>query len=214
MGTISGTTLINKAAALLYDANNIKWSRAELLGWLSGAQRALVVLLPDASSTRASVQMVAGPRQTIPTTAWLLLEVTSNMGVSGTARGRSLQKVDRATLDQTNPTWYSDPAVTACALYMYDGRDRTAFDVYPPSDGTGYVEIIYSAMPADMPTEATAITVNDLYEPALVNYIMFRAKSKSAEFANPAEAKDYLASFRMYVESFGTAEKAAAGAPE
>ena len=53
-----------------------------------------------------------------------------------------------------------------------------------------------------------------LYEPALVNYIMFRAKSKSAEFANPAEAKDYFASFQMYVGTTGADEKTAAGAPE
>ena len=200
MGTVTGTAIMNKAATLLYDVNNIKWSRPELLIWVNDAQRAITSLLPEASSAQAVIAMAEGPRQSIPATGWLLLEVTDNMGTSpGSTRGRAVKKIDRATIDETNPNWYDATPATAITAWMQDGRDRTAFQVYPPSDGTGYLEVIHSLLPVDLAVEADTIVITDLYTPAMLDYVMFRCMSKGGGLGDPKQAEAYLASFNTYV---------------
>lgn len=200
MGTITGTQIMNKAATLLFDLNNVKWSRPELLIWLNDAQRALVALLPEASSTRVVQIMSAGPRQSIPAAGWMLLDVIGNMGTNGTTRGAAVKRIDGRIFDETNPTWLSTTPAAVVTLAMYNARDKTAFDVFPPSDGTGYLEMLYSALPVDLATEAGVIVVADIYAPALLDYVMFRCKSKEAPFANDASAAAaYYQSFAMYV---------------
>ena len=80
MGAELCSAMINRAAQVLFDVNNIKWPRAELLQWLSDGQRALVSLVPEASSKTSVVQMTAGPRQTLPNDAYMLLEITATWG--------------------------------------------------------------------------------------------------------------------------------------
>lgn len=198
MGTITNTTIINKVATILFDANNVKWSRVELLGWVNDGCRAVVSMIPEANSVVSSVKMVAGTRQTLPANAWLLLEITRNMGASGNSAGRALKRVDRAILDETNPTWYADAATASATLYMYNTRDRAGYYVYPASDGTGYLEVIASIMPTDT-AEAAAISILDVYEPALIDYVLWRSLSKGAPFADQGKADNYFKSYSMYI---------------
>jgi len=80
-------------------------------------------------------------------------------------------------------------------------QDKNVFYVYPAADSTGNkIEITYSRTPVDLSTEASTIAVNDIYEPALLDYVMFRAFSKYADFAPGVElAKAYAASFASVV---------------
>lgn len=200
MGTILVSTLIDKATTLLFDGNNIRWSRQELLRWFNDAQRCLVSLVPETSAAVSSVQLAAGVKQALPSAGWVLLEVTHNMGLTGTVPGRMIKRVDRAQLDETNPEWSAAASSNTTTMYMYNLRDRTSFYVYPPSAGANYVEIVYSVTPTEL-TEPDAITVADIYVPALLDYIMWRAHSKGAEFANDsAKAQAYFQSFMLYLK--------------
>lgn len=211
MGTQLASSIINKAATMLFDTNNVKWSRAELLGWANDAQRALVALVPEASSKLNSLHMVAGARQTIPADGHMLLEVTRNMGTAGTVAGRVPKRIDREILDESTPDWSSAAATVAITTYMYNLRDRSAFYVSPPSDGTGYLEVIYSAIPVAM-VETDAITVSDIYVPAMLDYLLWRAKSKNANFAGSfEEAQIYYKSFMAFVSASSTDQARIAG---
>lgn len=194
MGTFTAKNAIDRAAALLYDQTNIKWSRADLLTYVNDGQRAIVSVVPESTGTTTVVITAAGSKQTVPADGWMLLEVVRNMGTDGGTPGRSVKNVDRAILDETNPTWYSTPTATTQTVYMYNLRDRMTYYVYPPATGTNYLEIVYSKIPVDM-TENTAITIADVYLPALVDYALFRAYSKNAEFADPARASAAFQSF-------------------
>jgi hypothetical protein len=82
-------------------------------------------------------------------------------------------------------------------------RDRYAFYVYPASAGSVSLEIITSVIPVDIAESAPYITVADLYEPALTDYILWRAYSKNAPFANDgAKTAMYFKSFSSYVEAY------------
>lgn len=213
MSTITVTSILNKVAVLLYDVNNIKWSRTELLTYFNSAQRSIVALVPEASATLSVFATTAGNRQTLPSSTNLLLDVTRNLG-SGAAPGRAVKRVDMVILDETNPTWSSDPAAAVITMYMYNMRDRYAFYVYPASNGSTSLEIIASIIPSDIAegAGATVITVADLYECALTDYILWRCYSKAAPFSNdPEKTAMYFKSFSSYIAGYlGDSSKLAA----
>ena len=198
MGTILGSAIINKAATLLFDANNVKWARSELLSWVNDAQRAIVSMIPEANSTLLVHQLVAGVRQPLPAGTWMLLDVVRNMGTAGTTPGRAIQRVDRVTLDESNPSWQSATSAAEATVYMYSLRDRGAFLIYPPSTGSNRVELFYSKHPVDI-AEASAIGVEDIYVPAIVDYVLARAFSKETQYGNPSKAAQYNQSFTLFV---------------
>lgn len=210
--SVLASEIVTKVSTLLFDVNNVKWSQTELLMWITDAQRAIAALVPEATSDVVSVQMTAGPRQTIPSGGWMLLEVTRNMGTTGTTSGRVMKRIDRAVLDETNPEWQAASEVAAPQVYMYNLRDKVAFYVSPPSDGTGFLEVNYSVMPTVITDPTSPLTVMDLYAPAVCDYVMWRALSKKVPFAgDPQAAQPYFESFAMYVGKDGQSAGTIAG---
>ena len=200
MGTITAKSIIDKASIQLLDPSNTRWTRSELLGWLNDGQRALILAIPETSSATSQVNTIAGARQTIPSSAWLLLRVTRNMGTSGTTSGRFLEKITEEHLTKANPTWTSDTATLEAKAFAYTPLDKTVFWVYPPSVGGQKLEVIYSMIPVDMVSETDVITTQDIYEPVLLDYVLYRACSKDAEYAaGVALAKNYLDSFQSFI---------------
>ena len=196
MGTVTAKTIIDKAATQLIDIPAVRWTRSELLGWLNDGLRQIVVMQPTATNTVAVQKLAAGTRQSLPPDGWLLLNVIRNMGTTGTTPGRAVRVISRELLNGYNPDWHADAASSVTKNFMYDLSDQTAFWVYPPSDGNGYVEFNYSRQPADLTSEAQVIPMFDVYQQPLVDYILYRACSKDAEYAPGLElAKTYLATF-------------------
>lgn len=196
MGTVTAKTIIDKASVQLIDLANIRWTRSELLSWLNDGMRQIVLIQPSASSTTVSKQLVAGTRQTLPTGGWLLLQMYRNMGTNGTTPGRAIRIVSRELLDNFNPNWHTATAAAEVRNYIYDIQDQTVFYVYPPNTGTQYVELNYSAQPTDLTSETDVIPIFDIFQSALVDYILYRACSKDAEYApGLALAQGYLATF-------------------
>jgi hypothetical protein len=207
MGTVTAQTIINKAAIQLTDIANVRWTRAELLSWLNDGMRQIVLIQPSATSTTASKLLVAGTRQTLPAGGWLLLQVYRNLGLDGTTPGRAIRIISRELLDGFNPDWHTDLPKPEVQNYIYDIQDQLAFYVYPPNTGTQYIEINYSAEPANLTTESQVIPIFDIFQSALVDYILFRACSKDAEYAPGVQlAQAYLATFTAAIQGKGQAE--------
>jgi len=196
MGTVTAQTIIDKASVQLIDLANIRWTRSELLAWLNDGMRQIVLIQPSASSTTVSKKLDAGTRQSLPTGGWLLLQMYRNMGTSGTTPGRAIRIVSRELLDNFNPNWHTATAAAEVRNYIYDTQDQTAFYVYPPNTGTQYVELNYSAQPTNLTSESEVIPIFDIYQSSLVDYILYRACSKDAEYAPGLQlAQGYLATF-------------------
>jgi len=207
MGTVTAKTIIDKATIQLIDLANIRWTRAELLAWLNDGMRQIVTIQPSASSTTVSKQLVAGTRQTLPADGWLLLSVYRNMGTNGTTPGRAIRIISREILDSFNPYWNTDKATAEVRNYIYTDQDQAAFYVYPPSTGTQYIELNYSAQPADLTVETDVIPIFDIFQSALVDYILYRACSKDAEYAPGLQlAQGYMATFVGAIQGKNTAE--------
>jgi hypothetical protein len=198
MGTITAQSIINKASTLLLDTSNVRWSRAELLGWLNDGQRQIVTMAPSATNKVATMRLVAGTRQNIPSDGWTLLNVIRYMGTDGTRPGRAVRVTSQQLLDSYNPNWHSSTPSVVPQSYVFDQQDMTAFYVYPPNTGNGYVQLNYSPEPADLTSESQPIVVRDIFQTALLDYILYRACSKDAEYAPGLQlAAGYLQTFNL-----------------
>lgn len=208
MATITVSSVLARCAVLLQDPTNIRWPQAELLEWLNDGQREIALYKPNAFVKNQSKHLSAGTKQSLPNDGVSLLDVVRNMGADGTTPGNAIRAVAREILDSQTPGWHASAAAVAAKHFVYSVLDPKHFYVYPPNDGTGHVEIIYVAAPADATLQST-ITLDDIFVTALVNYVMYRAYSKDAEFAaNAAAAQAYYQAFQGNLAGKAGAEAA------
>lgn len=185
MGTIIARAVIEKAQIILQDTTGVRWpSDTELLGWLNDGQREVMVFKPNANVKNLAVMLTAGTKQALPTDGVQLIDVVRNMGTDGSTPGRAIRIVMREILDAQVPNWHAATPAPEAKHYMYAVLDPKNFYVYPPqpATGQGYAELVYGATPADA-TINSAITLDDIYQNVLVDYILYRAYSKDTEYA-------------------------------
>ena len=123
---------------------------------------------------------VAGTKQTLPSDGVALIDISRNFAADGTTPGRAVRPVKRAQLDKNLPDWHNAAATLDALHYTYDRQNPKVFYVYPPSNAVGKLEIIYGASPADA-TLVSTISIDDTWQTALLNYMVFRCLSKEAE---------------------------------
>jgi hypothetical protein len=208
VGSLLASDLITRCATALFDTNNAMWSQAELLTYLNEGTREIAVSQPTSTQLISTMPLVAGARQKLPPPAWLLFDVLRNMGQNGTTPGQAIRIIERRLLDTFSLTWMAGPTSSVVSSYFFDLRDQTGFFVYPPNDGTGFIEINYSQVPPPI-TAAQPTAVTDALDVALFNYMMFRACSKKAEYAaGPTVAAQYLALFNAALGLKAASEQA------
>jgi hypothetical protein len=205
--TTTSQSIIDKVRLLLVDPSGLRWSDDELRGWLNDAQLQTTVLKPDALSVTAVLTLDTGTLQTLPAAASRLLRVVRNMSAASEGTGgRAVRLVDRETLDAQNPNWH-DPTSTGLSAhgtviknYIYDEQDPLSFYVFPGVSGDAFIEVVYSKIPDNIANLTGNIELPDIYAPALVDYIMFRAYMKEGESANVALAQIH---YQLYAEALG-----------
>lgn len=187
--------IISRAQTLLQDAAGTRWTSSELLKWISDGQRVIALVRPDSCSTHAAITLVAGTKQTLPAGGLRLLDVIRNLSESGVV-GRSVRMVDRETLDAQDPSWHKTISGGSVYNFTYDNRDPLNFYVYPPALPGKKLEIVYVKSPDEVLNTTDAIALLDIYAEPLLNYVMFRAYSKDAEYgANAQLATGYFTVF-------------------
>lgn len=174
----------------------LRWTDAEFLWWLSDGQRQAATIRPDIFSKVAVVALVAGTRQLLPADGVSLLGVNRNMGTAGTTPRRAVTLIKRDLIDAFRPTWHAATRTLDIKNYLYDPLDPLAYQVYPPSNAAGRVEINYLYSPAMITTVGQNLEIPDAYAPALMDYVLFRAHQKDAESAAGAQTA------KMYFETF------------
>lgn len=219
MPVITAQQVIDKAEIILQDNTNIRWLSSELLGWLNDAMREIVKALPSEYTKNENVLLIAGTRQTLPSDAIELLDVPRNAGAAGTTPGNAITFVHRKMLDEQNPAWHAAVGAVPTQHYMRDERDQRVFYVFPPQPAVPqYVNILYSASPTDIAIGAT-LWVDDVWSGAIIDYILYRAYSKDAEYTGKADLSSRHES--MFMKALETkvisermlADRAAKGTP-
>ncbi|MCP3686564.1 MAG: hypothetical protein GY861_28330 [bacterium] len=196
MGTILASKIIADAAEAMLDEGYERYATADWLGFLNDGQNELVILKPDASVINQSVVQIAGTKQTLGAEDISLIKLTKNMGTDGTTPGTIIELVDERQFGIQNPDWNTTTADAEVICYMFDDRDPKNYYVYPPqpTSSQGYVEIVTCVKPTDIASISSAINLDDIYEGALLNYILYRANlvnANQSQFAQSEATKFY-----------------------
>jgi hypothetical protein len=194
----------------------------ELQGWLNDSYRETVNLRPDANTATGEFTCVAGARQVVTTTfssALRVIEVVRNTAVTS-AKG-AVRLVNRRMLDDQRRNWYAEAPTVDIQHYMYDPRLPKEFLVYPPASTAARLEVVYSSVPlAHTLTEAQLINpatvdvirIDDSYFNALLDYVLYRAYSKDAEYTSNAQRA--VAHYQAFQNALGvSAQTNAASQP-
>lgn len=198
MGTITGFEIIEKASTDLRDPDGRRWTLKDLTDYLNAGQREIVILRPDANVVVRAVRLEAGStRQSLPAEGLRLINITHNMGADGASAGSVVRVIDGEEIDALAPDWHSEPALASeVEHYVYDGRSPKTFYVYRKLRSARYVEMHFSASPVDVQvkgvyskTANTAITLDDIYQTPLYDYVMMRAHAKDTDAQSIQESE-------------------------
>lgn len=191
--------IVNDARnALLDEGSTKRWSDDDLTLFFNSAVLQLALVRPDSTSKTASVLLSSGTKQSIPTDGLSLIDIPRNMGTDGNTPGNAILKADRAQLDTYNRSWHTDAASATVKNYTYDERSPKVFYVYPKNDGTGYVEMAYSAAPARVASAdiaTTDIPVPDVYYGSLKDWMLREAYQVEVSLVSEERARRYERSF-------------------
>lgn len=214
MGTLTGANIISRVQDTLQDTTSVRWPEAELLRYINDAQREIVNLRPEASSTHANVQLVTGTEQSLPSDGLRLIKVVRNMSsvASDATGGRAIRIVNVDILNTQEPDWHN-PTVTGDAAhttvskhYIFDEDDPRKFYVYPGVAGDAFVEIVYSAAPTDLANTSATIAVDDVFANAIMDFVLYRAYMKDAEYAGNAQRAS--THYQLFTNSIGQGSQA------
>lgn len=201
---IVASSVINRVRTQLIDLGEdgapYRWTDAELLKWLSDGCRTIVAVANSSSSRVIAMPLSAGTRQAIPADGHTLLGIFRNTTENNAKPGRAVRLVAREIIDAQNPDWHAMRPAKVVQNYIYDPEDQFAFYVYPPNDGTGYLELNYCVMPPDVTSMDDTLVVQDIYQTPLFDYVMFRAHLKDSDYAGgQGAAGTYLQSFMAFL---------------
>jgi hypothetical protein len=201
--SVAASVVLTKVRNQLADNGVVqRWTDAELLGWLSDGQRTIAGADASTASVVVPLQLSAGTRQAIPPGGYAFLSMYRNMGTDGQTPGAATRLVRRDLLDTILPGWHSAPASPTVQNYVFNNEDPRSYYVYPPNDGTGYVEINYAQMPTELTSDTQNLALPDIYQTPLFDYVMARAHAKDSDAAAGLQyAQMYMQSFMAFVGS-------------
>ena len=181
--------IVSAVRKILMDEAGIRWTTAELVDWITHAQREIVARKPEATATNAVIELVPGTRQTLPTAAQRLIDIVRNTNSDGSEPGRAIRLVDRTEIDSAYPQWHSADAVGGARHknevknYTFNENDPRTFYVFPGvlTADTVYVDAVYSITPAAAASGGN-LAVSDYFAEVVTNYVLYRAFLKESEF--------------------------------
>jgi hypothetical protein len=182
--------VITEVRRLIQDTKApFRYSDAVMLGFVNQTLKKMVVLRPDLFAVIGDFATTAGSvLQDCPADSTRLIEVFQVKG------GSAITEVTRRVLDQTSPSWVSDPP-GAPVNFMRHVRNPNRFFVYPaPVVGTVLVGE-YAQTPPDYTLNQEVTFPTDAYFPVVVDGTVFLAESIDNEHVNSNRAKLFQDAF-------------------
>lgn len=177
----------------LLDPDNVYWTDAELIDWLNKGLKTLASQKPDAFAFIAPFTFVAGSTQTIPDDGFEFLDLVRNL----TPVVSAIRQVERNHLDHADPNW---PATVGTSVlhFTFDPRFPRNFEIYPQATGAT-AQIRYARTIADVTADSDSITLDDVYEPCLVYYVLSMAFSKNTKRQDISKASGFMQLFGQFI---------------
>lgn len=172
--------LIKKCSITLKDPDFVRWTQDELLAYLNEAQKE-IARNPGANTKSVLLKLVEGTKQALPDDTYILATIIRNW-VDEEPR-EPVRITTRALLDAFEPHWHVCPKQQLVENYVYDDRTPRSFFVYPPNDGTGEVELLYSAIPPALTSITDVLELRDEFETPLMMFMLYRAYTVDSDYS-------------------------------
>lgn len=198
------SVIVNACRVTLIDASARTWSDDELVGYANEAIRTICFTKPDAYTVKEYVTLAAGVTQSLPAGGIAILDVGDNQ-----ASGRVCTLVDKDLLDHQNRFWYAATQETDAQHWCADPREPRRFDVTPPNNGSGSLELLYGAIPADTALGGS-LPIPDSYHRAIECFVLARAYEKNSQKRDPNKSASYMQQFLQLLGLKSTAQIAVA----
>jgi hypothetical protein len=200
--------ILTRAADILQDTGNVRWTQAELLRYLNDARRELAIHRPDVYSTTYVMTLAAGSKQSIPADGNKFIDVVRNINANNTP-GRAVRIIEREIIDAQNPDWHTMTSSNNTRHFMFDERSPKIFYVYPAASNGHKLEVVYSKSPTDVASgdlsSTSVLAAEDIYVGTLLDYILYRSFSKDAEYAGNLQRADLH--YRAFATSLGISNR-------
>lgn len=171
--------ILDDVSRTLLDTARRTWSRVSLIDYMNEALRASSAVKPDVYTVRANTPLEEGTLQELPAGGIALIDIPRNSLQSG-GEGRVVTQVDAELLAEANRFWPRATTQSQVEHYTADPRDPRRFQVFPPNDGTGLVEMLYAAVPSTVTgSSGETFPLNDTYQPAITAYMEAKAYAKN-----------------------------------
>ena len=171
----------------MVDTTKTRWPYSELLTWYNDAVLAVVNRRPDASIKNIDFTITPdSSKQTLPDDGLRWMDIVANV-----ASGKPVRKTKRMQLDDQVPNWHKTTGPEV-ASYVFDERDPKTIYIYPQPATAVDLNIFYTVAPSpveitDFDTDDTTMSVDDSYLNAIVDFMLYRAYSKDADYAANAQ---------------------------
>ena len=179
--------IVSDIRSILLDDDLVEWADDDMLRIVTDAGRLLSSLKPDAYTKREFIAMAAGTDQELPADGIAVLDVGMNE-----VSKRAATIVDKELLDTENSFWGASTPEVDVQHWCADPRDPRRFDVTPPNDGTGSVQVLYGAAPPALTALGDSIVYVDTYKYALTAFSLHRAYAEQSRKGDSAKSQQWL----------------------
>lgn len=224
---LSSKSIGDGAGQLLNDMEaaspHLSWTIPELATWINAGCREIVLLKPTALTASVAVGMQGGTKQSlagatfrntgdgsaVSLTPLQLLDGVRNLGATGTEAGQVVRVVERKTLDVMLPGWHMAAGAAAVRFLMFDPKNPLGFFVYPRPITPLYLEVVVSRAPVNALLDTASVLgtgdidagLLDIYESALVDYVLYRAWLKDVD--SPSGLSRAQGHYRAFATALG-----------
>lgn len=189
MATTTLKTVIDRCKTTLQEvtSDGTRWSNNELVDWAGEFYQFASSMNPGEFSDMREFQCVAGTKQDAPGDMVQVLDIIRNLEGSKAPIIASTKNV----LDSTRRGWHGEVPTNSQEVFILDERYPRQFYVWPPASAGSLIEIAGVVIPekhslADYSGGVAVIKCSDRLVPPMVDYVLFRAYSKDADFAGNA----------------------------
>lgn len=184
--------VITDARYLLLDegtTGSVRNSDTKLIRVVNQVLRRMIVLRPDLFAYSTDITCVAGARQSIPADGMRIIDVLGD-----TATGAQAKEINQDMLDVMHPNWTTDPA-GVIQNWIRIARAPTQFYVYPPQTNGTQIQIMYARVPTALTATTNVVPVQDAYQAAVVDGVVWLVESVDSESVESGRAKMFMDSF-------------------
>ena len=184
--TVNVGDLFDSVSTTLLDQARRTWELPELVSYLNEGLAATANVKPDMYTIQEFVTLAEGISQVIPDAGVALLDVIQNFS------GQVVTQVDAGLLDEANRFWPAATRETDVEHFAADPRDPRRFNVTPPNDGAGKVQLLYGSVPAATGSSGETLPIAASYLAPLTFYVLGKCYAKNSKKQDLGKATSYM----------------------